>query len=96
LAIEDPVVLAKCLRDLLDTKRAFATYERLRRGRVEKVVKYSVRISRSKSASPIARWFRDLIMPFALKHFASPSAYAWLYRYHVDWNEPAGCLGCEE
>ena len=32
LAIEDAVVLAKCLRDLPDTKLAFATYERLRRG----------------------------------------------------------------
>jgi hypothetical protein len=40
------------------------------------------------TAGPIARWFRDLIMPSALKHFASPSAHAWLYQYHVDCNEP--------
>lgn len=93
LAIEDAVVLAKCLRDLPDTKQAFATYERLRRGRVEQVVKYSARISQTKSAGPIARWFRDLIMPFALKYFASPSAHAWLYGYHVDWNEQVRCLG---
>jgi 2-polyprenyl-6-methoxyphenol hydroxylase-like FAD-dependent oxidoreductase len=91
LAIEDAVVLAKCLRDLPDTKQAFAACERLRRDRVEKVVQYSGRISRSKTSGPVARWFRDLIMPVALKHFASPAAHAWLYRYHVDWNESVYC-----
>lgn len=92
LAIEDAVVLAKCLRDLPDTRQAFTAYEPLRRGRVEKVVKYSARISRTKALGPVGRWFRDLFMPFALKHFASPAAHAWLYRYHVDWSEPV-CLG---
>ena len=91
LAIEDAVVLAKCLRDLPDTRQAFPAYESLRRGRVEKVVKYSARISRTKAPGPVGRWFRDLFMPFALKHFASPTAHAWLYRYHVDWNNPIYC-----
>ena len=93
LAIEDAVVLAKCLRDLPDTRQAFKVYERLRRGRVEKVVKYSARIGRTKTPGPAGRWLRDLLMPFALKHFASPAAHAWLYRYHVDWNEPVAALG---
>ena len=35
LAIEDAMVLAKCLRDREDHALAFATYERLRRARVE-------------------------------------------------------------
>ena len=38
MAIEDAVVLAKCLRDLPDVSRAFAAYEQLRRERVERVV----------------------------------------------------------
>ncbi|MCI0569455.1 MAG: FAD-dependent monooxygenase [Myxococcaceae bacterium] len=84
LAIEDALVLAKCLRDLGEPARAFAAYEQERRPRVERVVRYSARISSSKTAGPVARWFRDLLMPFALKHFASPEAHAWLYRYHVD------------
>jgi 2-polyprenyl-6-methoxyphenol hydroxylase-like FAD-dependent oxidoreductase len=87
LAIEDAVVLAKCLRDLPDAERAFVTFERLRRRRVERVVQYSARIGKSKAAGPVARWFRDLFMPLALKHFANPAAHAWLYAYHVDWNE---------
>lgn len=89
LAIEDAVVLAKCLRDVTDPEEAFAVYEGLRRGRVEKVVKYSAQISRTKTLGPLGRWFRDMMMPFALKHFANPAAQAWLYQYHVDWNSPA-------
>lgn len=38
LAIEDAVVLAKCVRDLRDVPRALAAYEELRRGRVERMV----------------------------------------------------------
>jgi hypothetical protein len=40
MACEDSIVLAQCLRDLPDTRRAFAAYERLRRERVERVVAY--------------------------------------------------------
>lgn len=87
LAIEDTVVLAKCFRDTRDIGQAFATYESLRRKRVERVVRYSARIGRTKSAGPIGRWFRDLCMPLALKLFASPDAHAWLYRHHISWSE---------
>ncbi|HEU4492950.1 MAG TPA: FAD-dependent monooxygenase [Rubrobacteraceae bacterium] len=88
LAVEDAIVLARSLRDLRDTERAFAAYERSRRERVEKVVAYSRRIGQSKAVSnPVARWIRDQIMPFALKHFANTGSHAWLYTYHVDWDE---------
>jgi FAD-dependent urate hydroxylase len=63
LAIEDAVVLAKCLRYLPDARQAFTAYGRLRCARVEKVVKYSARISRTKTLGPVGRWFRDLFMP---------------------------------
>jgi FAD-dependent urate hydroxylase len=88
LAMEDALVLAKCLRDLPDTGRALAAYERLRRQRAEKVVAYSHRIGRSKTISnPLGVWIRDLVMPFALKRFANPDAHAWIYTHHIDWND---------
>jgi 2-polyprenyl-6-methoxyphenol hydroxylase-like FAD-dependent oxidoreductase len=87
LAIEDAIVLAKCLRDCDDVSPAFATYERLRRPRVERVVAYSARLGQSKTAGPVGRWIRDLVMPLALRLFANPSAHAWLYAYHIDWSE---------
>jgi 2-polyprenyl-6-methoxyphenol hydroxylase-like FAD-dependent oxidoreductase len=87
LAMEDALVIAKCLREIPDTEQAFAAYERLRRERAEKVVAYSRRIGNTKSLGPIARWFRDLMMPFVLKHFANSNSHTWLYTYHVDWDE---------
>ena len=90
LAMEDALVLAKCLRDFPDTRLAFAAYERLRRQRAEKVVAYSHRIGRSKTIrNPVGMWIRDLVMPFALKRLANPQAHAWIYTYHVDWDENA-------
>ncbi|NUR88261.1 MAG: FAD-dependent monooxygenase, partial [Nonomuraea sp.] len=88
MAIEDAVTLAKCLRDVPGTGAAFAAYERLRRERVERVVAYSRRLSNTKTAGPVARVFRDLTMPVALKVFASDKAHAWMYTHHIDWNTP--------
>jgi 2-polyprenyl-6-methoxyphenol hydroxylase-like FAD-dependent oxidoreductase len=87
MAIEDVIVLARSLRDTDRVDDALAEYERLRRRRVERVVRYSARIGQTKSPGPIGRWFRDLCMPVALKLFAGPEAQAWLYRYHIDWRE---------
>src|SRR5262249_7873476 len=76
-----------CLRDAPDTATAYATFERMRRPRVEKVVAYSKTLSNSKTAGPVARVFRDLMMPVALKLFASPKSHAWMYGHHIDWDE---------
>lgn len=87
LAIEDALVLAKCLRDIPERETALARYEQLRRARVERVVRYSARIGNTKLAGPVARALRDWLMPFALKHFATEKAQAWLYEYQVDWGQ---------
>jgi 2-polyprenyl-6-methoxyphenol hydroxylase-like FAD-dependent oxidoreductase len=87
MAIEDAVVLAKCLRDVRDRQQAFLVYEKLRRERVERVVRFSARVGKSKVAGPFGRFFRDLMMPLALRHFASPNMRAWLDEYHIDWND---------
>ncbi|TDB79113.1 FAD-dependent monooxygenase [Micromonospora sp. KC721] len=89
MAIEDAVILAKCLRDAPDINAAFTAYEHLRRPRVEKVVAYSKTLSDSKAPGPVARVFRDLMMPIALKLFANPKSHAWMYTHHIDWNEKA-------
>jgi 2-polyprenyl-6-methoxyphenol hydroxylase-like FAD-dependent oxidoreductase len=90
LAMEDALVLAKCLRDLPDSTQALAAYERLRRERAEKVVAYSHRIGRSKTISnPVGVWIRGLVLPFALKRFANPKAHAWIYTHHIDWDDKA-------
>jgi FAD-dependent urate hydroxylase len=86
MAIEDAVVLARCLRDLPDTGQAFAAYERLRRARVERIVAQGARTSNSKAAGPVARVLRDLMMPLILKRVARGESLAWMHDYHIEWD----------
>jgi FAD-dependent urate hydroxylase len=87
MAIEDAVVLARCLRDLPETGRAFAAYERLRRRRVEHVVAHGARTSNSKTAGPVGRVLRDLMLPVILKRVAGGGSLAWMHDHHIDWDE---------
>jgi 2-polyprenyl-6-methoxyphenol hydroxylase-like FAD-dependent oxidoreductase len=87
LALEDAMVLAKCLRDSDNPEEAFCRFDRLRRERVEKVVRYSRSIGQRKHATnPIQVFFRDLMLPFFLKQ-ASRQSNAWLYDYRVNWQD---------
>ncbi len=89
LAVEDAIVLAKCLRDREDLSQAFATYERLRRARVERMVQHGRGAGQGKvMTNAIQVWFRDLLTPVFLKLFANPAALDWVYSYQVDWDEP--------
>ena len=87
MAIEDAVVLARCLRDLPDIGQAFTAYERLRRTRVERIVAHGARTSNSKAAGPVARVLRDMMMPLILKRVASGDSLAWMHDYHIAWDE---------
>jgi FAD-dependent urate hydroxylase len=86
MAIEDAVVLARCMRDLPNTGQAFAAYERLRRARVERIVAHGAKTSNSKAAGPVARVLRDLMMPLILKRVARGESLAWMHDYHIEWD----------
>jgi len=89
MALEDAVVLAKCLRDLPAIEQAFATYEQLRRERTAKMFELGQRGDSGKFVTrPMQQWFRDLTTPIFLKVFANPKASDWIYSYKVDWDEP--------
>ncbi|WP_369201236.1 FAD-dependent monooxygenase [Streptomyces sp. PU-14G] len=80
MAIEDSVVLAKCLRDLPTVATAFARFESLRRERVEAVVARSARLN-------------DRVVPRpAARQEGTPrqegSGSDWLLRYRIDWDTP--------
>ncbi|MEU2685158.1 NAD(P)/FAD-dependent oxidoreductase [Streptomyces hygroscopicus] len=87
MAIEDGVVLAKCLRDLRSPRPAFAAYEALRRERVEKVAAASAGMARRTAPGPVARALRDVTMPRKLDR-AGGGAPDWLTGYRIDWDEP--------
>lgn len=88
MAIEDAVVLAKCLRDLSNTPRAFATYEHLRRRRVERIVAQGARQSSHKAAGPVGRIVRDLMLPFVFRYLVTEKSLRWMYDHHIDWDAP--------
>jgi 2-polyprenyl-6-methoxyphenol hydroxylase-like FAD-dependent oxidoreductase len=90
MALEDAVVLAKCLRDLPAVPAAFAAYEGLRRRRVERVVAVGARSSSTKVAGPVGRVFRDVAMPLFLKMVAGKGAASlgWVHQYRIDWDAP--------
>jgi 2-polyprenyl-6-methoxyphenol hydroxylase-like FAD-dependent oxidoreductase len=88
LSIEDGVVLAKCLRDMPDAPTAFAGFEAARRPRVERIIKWAARINNSKAAGPVARAFRDAMLPTILRLTADSKAQRQMFDHHIDWDAP--------
>ncbi len=92
LAMEDALVLARCLRDIPDVEEAFAAYEALRKDRVEEAVERARRIGKQKVPSnTVTRGLRDLVLPFFLKQGAKYVEQGDSYR--VDWGETVDITG---
>ncbi|MER5468246.1 NAD(P)/FAD-dependent oxidoreductase [Streptomyces sp. NPDC002935] len=87
IATESAVELARCLRDL-PYNEAFAAYEQLRRPRVERIIKLGARTNSNKTAGPVGRVLRDLVMPAAMK-LINPEKTAWQFDHHIDWDATA-------
>jgi FAD-dependent urate hydroxylase len=88
IAVESAVELARCLRDL-PYGQAFEAYERLRRPRVERIIKLGERTNSDKSAGPVGRVLRDLLMPPLMKLVSNPEKTAWQFDHHIDWSATA-------
>lgn len=88
-ALEDAIVLAKCLRDVAPVEAALARYEALRRPRAERIVAMGRRRGAYKAPrSRTAVRFRDLLMPLAFRLFAGEGRQAWIHGHRVRWDEP--------
>jgi 2-polyprenyl-6-methoxyphenol hydroxylase-like FAD-dependent oxidoreductase len=88
LAIESAIQLARCLRDLPELPAAFGAYERLRRGRVEKVAARARRTNSGKTLGPAAIAMMKVMMPIAIRTFLTPERTLGLeQRYRIDWDE---------
>ncbi len=81
LAAESAIQLARCLRDIPDIPTAFATYEQLRRPRVERIAARAARTNSDKRGmGPITR----LLMPLVMKAFGA-KAFTKDQNYRIDW-----------
>jgi 2-polyprenyl-6-methoxyphenol hydroxylase-like FAD-dependent oxidoreductase len=88
LALEDAIVLARCLRDIPDLERAFSSYEAVRRPRVEKLVREARQTGKRKAAgNPVSRRIRDLMLPIFLR--MGMRGLREVYRYRIEWEERA-------
>ncbi|UNO43185.1 FAD-dependent monooxygenase [Streptomyces sp. MST-110588] len=86
MAIEDGIVLAKCLRDHPRARDAFAAYEELRRERVERVVAASAEMVRHAAPGPVRRVVRDAVLPRRIeRREAGAGADDWLTGYRIEW-----------
>ncbi|MFJ9483641.1 FAD-dependent oxidoreductase [Streptomyces mirabilis] len=90
IAAESAVELARCLRDL-PYDQAFSAYEQLRRPRVERIIKLGARTNSNKTAGPVGRALRDLVMPTTMK-LINPEKMAWQFDHHIDWDAKAAPL----
>jgi 2-polyprenyl-6-methoxyphenol hydroxylase-like FAD-dependent oxidoreductase len=89
MAIEDGVMLARCLRDNPTIPSAFGAYERLRRDRVERIVDAGARMSSNKTPGPVGRLVRDAMLKLLLRYVVTEKSVAWMYDYRIDWSTDA-------
>ncbi|MFU8851870.1 FAD-dependent oxidoreductase [Micromonospora sp. SL1-18] len=89
LAIESAVQLARCLRDLPGAPSAFATYEHLRRDRVEGIAARAAKVNRTKAPGPVARALMPVLMPLLIRIAMNPEkTLGPEQRYIIDWDAP--------
>jgi 2-polyprenyl-6-methoxyphenol hydroxylase-like FAD-dependent oxidoreductase len=88
MALEDAIVLAKCVRDIPDLERAFIAYQLLRKERVEEITLQARRTGQSKSTqNPLALWLRDHLLPLFLR--LGERANRQVFEYRVAWESNA-------
>jgi 2-polyprenyl-6-methoxyphenol hydroxylase-like FAD-dependent oxidoreductase len=84
LALEDALVLARCLRDLDAPEAAFAAFEKLRRPRVEDIARLARRNGSGKAVeNRLALAFRDLLLPLFLRLGAKAQDRGYAHR--AEW-----------
>ncbi|MFB7718035.1 FAD-dependent monooxygenase [Nocardia sp. NPDC056100] len=88
MAIESAIELAHCLRDIDDPALAFATYEALRRPRVEGVANRVKRMNHTKAAGPVTRAFMGMIMPMMFKRMDPEKVFGPEQHFRIDWDAP--------
>jgi 2-polyprenyl-6-methoxyphenol hydroxylase-like FAD-dependent oxidoreductase len=86
MAIEDAVVLGQCLRDVPSTREAFATFERLRRTRVERVVAQGKRNGSGKAPGLVGAVMRDLFMPVMARRMEKKDMLGWITGHRLVWD----------
>jgi 2-polyprenyl-6-methoxyphenol hydroxylase-like FAD-dependent oxidoreductase len=87
LAIESGIQLARCLRDIPDVQGAFATYDGMRRARVEGIARRAAKLNHAKAPGPIARRVMKTALPLVFRFMNPEKQLGPELRYRIDWDE---------
>ncbi len=88
MASEDGVTLAKCLRDIATTEKAFEKFQELRKERVDKIVKFGRRNGDGYFlTNPIKKWFRNTMIRFMTSPIIFNRMKKYFFGYDVKWDE---------
>lgn len=88
MAIEDAIVLARCLRDRPDIEAAFAAFEAVRKGQIEQLAAEARgNAGRKAPTNLLTRGIRDLLLPIFIR--CGADSMARIYAHRVDWATPA-------
>jgi 2-polyprenyl-6-methoxyphenol hydroxylase-like FAD-dependent oxidoreductase len=91
MALEDAITIGKCVRDLGVNETALRRFVNLRRARAERIVAEGRKRGQYKAPSGrMALFFRDLLMPMAMKVFANDASLAWIYDHDIPWSQAVG------
>ncbi len=86
LALEDTIVLTKCIRDLPDFEMAFAQFQLKRQDRVQKIIRQARKVGDNKTVpNKFQQYFRDLLLPFFVKQEARKMGR--VYAYKTNWDD---------
>lgn len=83
MALEDSIVLARCVRDLPDVPSALAAFEAERKPRVVDVIRQTRQTGNQKSPGAVGRAIRDLVLPIFLRKQVGRTTD--LYDFHIPW-----------
>jgi 2-polyprenyl-6-methoxyphenol hydroxylase-like FAD-dependent oxidoreductase len=84
MAVEDAVTLGRCLAAGVDVPSALASYEGLRRDRVQRVVAAGRRNSSGKAAGPIGSAIRDAMTPLVMRMlYRKGNPQAWILDHRI-------------
>ncbi len=85
MAMEDGVVLARCLRDGATVASALGAYEAARRTRVERIVAAGARSSSAKTPPALLRPLSDAVLRLVFRFAVTDRSTAWMYDHRIDW-----------
>ncbi|QMU54752.1 MAG: hypothetical protein GKS07_07615 [Nitrosopumilus sp.] len=88
MASEDGVTLAKCLRDMESSQKAFKKFQELRKKRVDKIVKFGRRNGDGYFlTNPVKKWFRNTMIRIMTSPIIFNRMKKDFFGYDVEWNK---------